>query len=132
MKILLLLFLVNVANASEIWLFGNKEQKFYNQHKFSNTYQVKHYLIDGGRDFEDVISKGLSKDPEVAIRQVKKRFAKNKNDWDIQAKQSWQGAVNAQSLGITKIPAITFDSGQSVIYGVLDLSKAYRIWSNKQ
>lgn len=132
MRILLLLFLVSTVNASEIWLFGNKDQKFYNQHKFSNTYQIKHYLIDGGRDFEAVISKGLSKDPEVATRQVKKRFAKNKNDWDIQAKQSWQGAVNAQSLGISKIPAVTFDDGKSVIYGVLDLSKAYRIWSNKQ
>ena len=131
-SILLLTILTLAASADEIWLFGVKGQTFYNQHKFKNSYEIKHYLIDGGRAFEAEISQGLSSDLKIATRQVAQRFKKNKILWEKQAKKSWQGAVNAQSIGIKKIPAITFDKGKSVIYGVLDLSKAHKIWSSKQ
>jgi integrating conjugative element protein (TIGR03757 family) len=129
-SILLLLIITNFANANQIFLFGTKNQKFYNMHTFKKTHQIKHYLVDSGRGFEAKISQGLSKDPKIAMKQVQKLFNKNKKVWEYGAKKSFQGVVNAQSLNIQKVPAITFDGGKSVIYGVLNLSEAYRIYQN--
>jgi integrating conjugative element protein (TIGR03757 family) len=129
-SIILLLMMTSFANANQILIFGTKEHKFYNKHKFKKTHQIKHYLIDSGRDFEKQISKGLSKDPKIAMQQVQKLFNKNKKVWEDGAKKSFQGAVNAQSLNIQKVPAITFDNGKTVIYGVLNLSDAYQKYKN--
>jgi integrating conjugative element protein (TIGR03757 family) len=86
------------------------------------------YLIDGGRDFEQKISIGLSSNKNKAEKQIKQRFEKNKNNWVAEAKTSWQGAINAQALNIEKVPAITFDKGKTIIYGVLNLAKALTIY----
>lgn len=127
--LLALLITTTTVSANEVWLFGVQEQSFYNQHKVEKVFKVKHYLIDGGRDFEKDISMGLANDKDKAIKQVKQLFLKHKNRWETLAKSSWQGAVNAQALNITKVPAITFDKGVTLIYGVLDVAKAYKIWS---
>lgn len=121
--------LVNTAyaNNQQIWLFSTKNQTFTNQAYLSNVWHIKHYLIDGGRGFEDVISKGLSNNPKIAMQQAKVRLA-NKTLIKKQVMKAWQGAINAQSLNIAKVPAITFDKGKSVIYGVTDLLDAYQIW----
>ncbi len=116
--------------AQEVWLFGTKDQVFTNKYRLQNSYNIKHFLIDGGKDYETKISQGLSNDPEIALQQVKKLFATNKKKWAQQAKASWQGAVNAQSIGINKVPAITFDKGKTVVYGELNLVSAYQIWQN--
>lgn len=124
---LLMLFSAPVVASNEVWLFGTKEQKFSNKQRLANSWEIKHYLIDGGVDFESHLSQGLSSDPAVAMKQIKSRFKKNKHLWEQQAKRSWQSAVNAQSLNIDKFPAITFDRGKTVIYGVTSLIKALKI-----
>ena len=125
------LFIMQHAYASnnEILLFGIKEQIFTNKYRLKNSYKIRYFLIDGGRDYERKISKGLSANPTIALQQAKKLFASDKEKWAREAKKAWQGAINAQSIGINKIPAITFDNGNTVIYGVLDLIKAYKIWT---
>lgn len=122
-----MLFSVPVAASNEVWLFGTQEQKFSHKQRLANSWEIKHYLIDGGVDFENHLSHGLSSNPTVAMKQMKARFKKNKTLWEKQAKQFWQGAVNAQSLNIEKFPAITFDKGKTVIYGVTNLIKALKI-----
>jgi len=125
---LLLLSGVTQAEANEAWVFGTKKQVFTQAHKIENSWTVKHYLIDGGIGFEAKISKGLSANKNEAMQQVKQRFAKHKAQWVSNAKRAWQGAINAQSLNIEKVPAITFDKGETVIYGVTDLSAALKIY----
>jgi integrating conjugative element protein (TIGR03757 family) len=117
----------NTNNTNEVWIFSTKEHVFTQAYKLSNNWTIKHYLIDGGRDFESKISQGLSKNRRTAQKQIRQRFNKYKKSWVAQAKSAWQGAINAQSLNIEKVPAITFDKGKTLIYGVTDLSKALNI-----
>ncbi len=116
------------ANVNEVWIFGTKEQVFTQTHKIENSWKIKHYLIDGGVGFETKISQGLSANKNKAMQQVKQRFAKHKAQWVADAKRAWQGAINAQSLNIEKVPAITFDKGKTVVYGVTDLLAALKIY----
>ncbi len=133
-KVIITLFLLfgttqaTQANANEAWIFGTKKQVFTQAHKIENSWDIKYYLIDGGIGFEAKISQGLSANENKAMQQVKQRFAKYKSQWVSSAKRAWQGAINAQSLNIEKVPAITFDKGKTVIYGVTDLSAALRIY----
>ena len=117
----------NANNTNEVWIFSTKEQTFTQAYKLSNNWTIKHYHIDGGRDFESKISQGLSNNRSTAQKQIRQRFNKYKKSWVAQAKSAWQGAINAQSLNIEKVPAITFDKGKTLIYGVTDLSKALNI-----
>ncbi|SFV89215.1 hypothetical protein MNB_SUP05-SYMBIONT-5-368 [hydrothermal vent metagenome] len=131
LALLLLFSEATLANKAEVWLFGTKEQVFTQTHRLKSAWIVKHYLIDGGRDFEAKISQGLSKNKNKAMRQVKQRFVKHKAQWVNEAKKVWQGAINAQSLNIDKVPAITFDKGKTVIYGITNLPKALKIYKRK-
>ena len=117
----------NTSNTNEVWIFSIKEHLFTQAYKLSNNWTIKHYHIDGGRDFESKISQGLSNNRSTAQKQIRQRFNKYKTSWVAQAKRAWQGAINAQSLNIEKVPAITFDKGKTLIYGVTDLSKALNI-----
>ncbi len=114
-------------NTNEVWIFSTKEHLFTQAYKLSSHWSIKHYHIDGGRDFESKISQGLSNNRSTAQKQIRQRFSKYKTSWVTQAKSAWQGAINAQSLNIEKVPAITFDKGKTLIYGVTDLSKALNI-----
>jgi integrating conjugative element protein (TIGR03757 family) len=117
----------NTNNTNEVWLFSTKDHLFTQAYKLSNNWTIKHYLIDAGRDFESKISQGLSNNRSTAQKQIRQRFNTHKKSWVAQAKSAWQGAINAQSLHIEKVPAITFDKGKTLIYGVTDLSKALNI-----
>jgi len=117
----------NASNTNEVWIFSTKDHLFTQTYKLSNNWTIKHDLIDGGREFESNISQGLSNNRITAQKQIRQRFNKYKTSWVTQAKSAWQGAINAQSLNIEKVPAITFDKGKTLIYGVTDLSKALNI-----
>lgn len=117
----------NTNNTNEVWIFSTKDHLFIKAYKLSNNWTIKHYLIDGARDFESKISQGLSNNRRTAQKQIRQRFNKYKQSWVAQAKSAWQGAINAQSLNIEKVPVITFDKGKTLIYGVTDLSKALNI-----
>lgn len=135
MSKIICVFLITFANlaafANEVWIFSTKDQVFTQQHRIANNWKIKHYLIDGGIDFESRLSKGLSNNEAIATEQMKERFKKNKNLWKKQAQSSWQGAINAQSINIKKVPAITFDRGETVIYGIKNLAQALRIYQNR-
>jgi integrating conjugative element protein (TIGR03757 family) len=122
---------VQVVMAQEVWVFGTKAQVFTQAYKIKNAWTIKHYLIDSGRGFEAKISKGLSANKQKAMQQIKQRFAKHKTQWVSDAKRAWQGAINAQSLNIEKVPAITFDKGKTLIYGVTNLSEALKIYKRE-
>ena len=131
LNILLILFALSTqTNAQqEVWTFSTSDNqiKFTNQ-AYLSSWQVKYYTVDGASKFEALLSKGLSSDINSAKKQIKAKMTKNKQQLTQQAKTAWQGIINASSLGIERIPAVTFDNGATVIYGVFDLLEAYRIW----
>ncbi len=91
------------------------------------------YNMNAPERIEHELGHGLPPDPEkskrilmkrmqtIGIEQLKQRFV-----------AAYQGVIKAQEYGIDLYPAIVFDDGASVVYGVVDLQEAlnrYRDWS---
>jgi len=91
------------------------------------------YDMNTPERIEDELGHGLPPDPEkskrilmermqaIGIERLKQRFV-----------AAYQGVISAQEYGIDRYPAIVFDDGASVVYGVADLQEAlnrYRDWS---
>ena len=94
------------------------------------------YDMNAPERIEDELGHGLPPDVEqskriimermqaIGIEQLKQRFV-----------AAYQGVLYAQKYGIDRYPAIVFDDGASVVYGVADLQEAlnrYREWSRQR
>ncbi len=92
--------------------------------------RVELYEIDGIRQFEEEISRGLSVDTNTAKRQAIDHVAQLDEGQKQQVQRSSIGLIKAMQYGIARYPAIVFD-GEAVLYGVTDLTEAihrYRQW----
>ncbi|MCG5526388.1 TIGR03757 family integrating conjugative element protein [Ectothiorhodospira haloalkaliphila] len=81
--------------------------------------------------FEDQLSEGLSADPATAQAQVRQRLQDLGPEIEARLREAFGGLVRADQLGIDRLPAVVFDDGQAVVYGVTDLPTAlshYRRW----
>jgi integrating conjugative element protein (TIGR03757 family) len=91
------------------------------------------YDMNAPERIEYELGHGLPPDPEkskrilmermqaIGIEAMKQRFV-----------AAYQGVIDAQKYGIDRYPAIVFDDGASVVYGVVDIQEAlnrYRDWS---
>jgi len=94
------------------------------------------YDMNAPERVEDELGHGLPPDPErskrilmermqaIGIEALKRRFV-----------AAYQGVIKSQEYGIDRYPAIVFDDGASVVYGVADLQEAlnrYREWSRQR
>ncbi|MDX3903956.1 TIGR03757 family integrating conjugative element protein [Pasteurella multocida] len=90
------------------------------------------YYLDQVENFEEEISRNLSKSPEIAEQEIRAFF--NSADWKAQEQQlkdAYQGVISGWQNGIKKVPAVFFDnpeSSASVIYGTTDVKKALDEW----
>lgn len=90
------------------------------------------YYLDQVENFEESISRNLSKSPEIAEQEMRAFF--NSADWKAQEQQlkdTYQGVISGWQNGIKKVPAVFFDNPQSspsVIYGTTDVQKALDEW----
>ena len=88
------------------------------------------YEIDGIRQFEEQVSRGLSEDANTAKHQAIERVTQLDEKQKQQVQRSSIGLIKAMQYGIARYPAIVFD-GEAVLYGVTDLTEAihrYRQW----
>ena len=92
--------------------------------------RVELYEIDGIRQFEEEISRGLSVDTNTAKRQAIDHVAQLDEGQKQQVQRSAIGLSKAMQYGIDRYPAVVFNR-ESVVYGVTDLTEAihrYRQW----
>ena len=109
------------------------------QWQADNTYSraeisLANHPLDGIARFNANLSAGLSRDPEIAKRQVMQRF----REVSSAERQRLQGTAEALALAIElnirRYPAIVFNK-RFVIYGVHDVRHAirlYRAWCDGQ
>ena len=75
-------------------------------------------------------------DPVAAERQARRFFAEmNHHELVRKVKNAYAGVLKAMTYGIDRYPAMVFDHGAAVIYGVTDLNEAleaYRQWYRRQ
>jgi integrating conjugative element protein, PFL_4709 family len=94
--------------------------------------EVKTYNIDDAERLTANLAIGLPPDREQAKAALERRF-KEQGMEAVQKHftQAFQGRIVGVQYGINRYPAIVFDQGKAVVYGVTDLNRAvaiYREW----
>lgn len=94
--------------------------------------EVKTYNLDDGKRLTATLANGLPPDQEQAKAALERRF-KEQGMEAVQKHftQAFQGQILGVQYGISRYPAIVFDQGRAVVYGVTDLNRAvaiYRDW----
>ena len=62
--------------------------------------------------------------PQEAARQAQQWAERHAQDFAKRLQVAYQGHTKAMEYQITKLPAITFESGRYVVYGTTDLRRA--------
>lgn len=97
--------------------------------------EVKTYNLDDGKRLTANLATGLPPNQEQAKRALEQRF-KQQGMASVQQQfmQAFQGRIVGVQYGISRYPAVVFNQGQAVVYGVTDLNRAleiYREWRRK-
>ncbi len=95
---------------------------------------VQIYDLDAPDRLEDALSADLPPDPEQAKTIALKRLNDLGAELADMVNQAYEGVTKAMSYELTKIPAIVFDDGASVIYGISDINEAikhYQLWQQE-
>lgn len=102
---------------------------------------VVRYVVDSAVAVEIVLTSRLGEASKVAAGSAARHRHAANQVRHIQPEvaraviNSYQGLRRARTLGITRVPAIVFDDGAAVVYGVRDLREAfsrYRQWVANQ
>ena len=100
----------------------------------SASVPVQIYDLDAPDRLEDALSADLPPDPEQAKTIALKRLNDLGAELADMVNQAYEGVTKAMSYELTKIPAIVFDDGASVIYGISDINEAikhYQLWQQE-
>jgi len=99
---------------------------------------VKLFNLDDPRRLIGSFQKNLSQNASLKQNKaiIMDRFNRmDKNELKQKFMQAYQGASLSMKQGVSRFPAIVFNNGQSVIYGVTHLPTAvdiYNKWHNKR
>ncbi|HAD31348.1 MULTISPECIES: TIGR03757 family integrating conjugative element protein [unclassified Methylophaga] len=121
------------ANANQLIVeaFYDKDTRLVNVQLAERVASVKSYDLSAPDQFEKQLSEGLSSDPTIAQKQAKERIEQHGNEIQHQLMAAYEGALIAMKYEINKIPAIVFNGGEHVIYGVNDVNKAISIYKEQ-
>lgn len=93
------------------------------------------YRLDVPGRIEHALSTGLPADPvsakQIAVQRVRQIDSSRTED----LKWTFEGLIKARQYRLDRLPAIVFDGGRTVVYGVMDLEAAlshYRQWHQAQ
>lgn len=98
--------------------------------------EVKTYNLDDGKRLTANLATGLPPNQEQAKRTLEQRFKQQGMEAvKQQFMRAFQGRIVGVQYGVSRYPAVVFNQGQAVVYGVTDLSRAlaiYREWLRSQ
>lgn len=86
------------------------------------------FEIDGLAALDRELSQSLPADPEEAKQLALQRISELGDDLRSRAEWAAEGLSRAHRYGIKKVPAVVFDGGQSVVYGLSDIHQAIEIY----
>lgn len=94
--------------------------------------EIQLFELDAPDRLEAQLSKDLPEDPIAAERMAAQWLARlDQEKLARQFKAAYVGILKALAYGIDRYPAVVFDQGTGVVYGVTDLPQAlayYRDW----
>lgn len=93
------------------------------QHAVKVPENVRVILLDLPMQIEAELTAGLSAHPQRSAAMVQQRMQYGGSALQQRIAASYQGVVDAWSLGVTKLPAVVVDQ-QHVVYGEPDVARA--------
>lgn len=95
-------------------------------------YTVNVYNLDDGKRLVKRLARGLPPNQQAAVQRLQATFRRlGKDRLRAEFMQAFQAQIISTQYGLTRYPAVVFDHGGSVVYGVTDLPAAlrrYRAW----
>lgn len=95
-------------------------------------FSVNVYNLDDGNRLVTQIGANLPNNQNAAKKVLQQRFKKmGEQQVKAQFMQAYHGVILSMQYGLTRYPAVVFEQGRSVIYGVTNLNQAvnlYRLW----
>jgi integrating conjugative element protein (TIGR03757 family) len=132
--VLLQAFDIQAPMPSQVEIFTNGRYPVSNDHSVQAPIQI--YDLDAPARLDDELSTGLPSDPDQAQALALKRLnTLGPEKIADMVNQAYEGVTKAMSYKLTKIPAIVFDGGTSVIYGIADIRDAvrrYQAWQQRE
>lgn len=99
------------------------------QKQLGSRASIHYFTIDAQARLDEALSKDLPADPEQARAIALKRIqALDRPGLAQELSESFEGLLLAQRYSINRYPAVVFDEGKSVVYGVTDLREAVRLY----
>ena len=93
----------------------------------SESVKIIVYRLAAIERFQQVLSRGLSADPEQARLLVLERLQEMEAGQGSELQQAAQGLVQALRYNLDRYPAIVLD-GKAVVYGLTDIEAASRLY----
>ena len=90
--------------------------------------KVTAYRLDGLSDVTAALGADLPNNAAAAEQIVKRAFAEREVELNAAAQEHAEALEKAIAYGLTRYPALVFNDGESVIYGVTDLELALQIY----
>ena len=119
------------ANELVVEAFHDKSTRIVNAQMADRVASVSVYDLSAPEKLEDLLSEGLSDDPKVAQKQANERIAQGGQQLQKQLTDAYEGSLKAMQYDIQKLPAVVFNSGEQVIYGIEDLNRAIAIYNGQ-
>ncbi|MBL3601549.1 MAG: TIGR03757 family integrating conjugative element protein [gamma proteobacterium endosymbiont of Lamellibrachia anaximandri] len=119
---------------AQIEVFTNSRYQVTNTTTTGVAVQI--HDLDTPTRLEKKLSAGLPYDPEQAKTIALKRLeALGADQLAEMVNQAYEGTTQAMTYELVKIPAVVFDNGTSVIYGITDIDDAirrYQAWRQRE
>ncbi|WP_338806983.1 TIGR03757 family integrating conjugative element protein [Pseudomonas chlororaphis] len=106
------------AAATEVWIVTDARNPVTGRQAAARVIE-----IDAPQRIEEELAARLPADPQQAAAEARARLERGGRDQQQRMRASYQGLVDAWSLGITKVPAVVVDR-RYVVYGEQSLDKA--------
>lgn len=119
------------SNTLIVEAFYDADTRIINIQMAERVATVITYDLSAPERFEEALSEGLSSDPAVAEKQARQRISQRGNEIQQQLMAAYEGSLKAMQYKIDKLPAVVFNSGEHVIYGVNDVNKAITIFNEQ-
>jgi len=101
------------------------------QKRLGGGASIRYFTINAQARLDEALSKDLPADPALARAIALKRIqALDRPGLAKELSESFEGLLLAQRYGINRYPAVVFDEGKSVVYGVTDLREAVRLYQH--
>jgi integrating conjugative element protein (TIGR03757 family) len=97
---------------------------------------VNIYDLTAGDRMANAMSNGLTGPDNHALQQVQQRIAGiGRKHFETQLKQAFQAIIQSVAYQLDRHPAVVFNQGEAVVYGVTELNTAvgyYQHWKTRQ